>query len=1086
MFINDFQSSNGYRLHQILHTLKSVHGTELDLDSSSDTDLAALGESSEIIKNSIVSESQFNTYNSNPEYAKHMLIMEAIRLYLLEIAPKRKPKHLRENAEVRIDKRNAATIGRWMMKFAETNSSKDDKILAVLNSFSRVGEDLTSIGSPFGPKTVDELIRGYKARVADEAGEDFDRRQARENLHALVLGQKMYNKHHQGLEEMNPAQAPGSQGNAAVQPGTVNVQKGNDKKTVQAAQLANLQKQGYAVVGELPVKEDDASGGADSELAALMKKYGVDPGMGDAATGSVMKEDWGSSDWTAVLRNMDNYLDKHGVNPDTIEAAATDAAEFYHDNMGYDDPEDAKDRIISMWMTRKGWKGMMESDAANPNYHKLAKEHAAAAKAAFDTEDEDDFAKHMDLSNYYKIKAGEKVPDQVVEPERFMGYVEKTYGEHLKESIRLAEANFDHDSYQASMARSELYRNTKYAMDLLKMIKPEDEIQPWISANLTKSAEYLDKVYHYLDYYKTFEPQQLPEDEDHDTTTGMALGETTGSTARQNLMHIVEYSTKLFSMIQPGQKLEGWVAMKLTTASDCVSSSKHYMEYQQFEKHAQDMLGNVEDMAEEGSKMKKKTVKESVGQMLMSMMLNEDQDLAQAQTLLAAKALSDDLQTMAEKIAKMSVEDLMPLVDTMKEQFGLEAAEGYNEMMKTSLEALLSGITDSKDTSDNAILQLQGGGVPSAAGDAEPQPGVTPAEPEGAAPEGEEAPTDELGAPELPADEEPLGRAKKDESVSTRGKPLSEAYINNSKDAINVLGNLRKMAKGAEMGQGKLNPNEVVNDLWDVMQWIEHNMSRSVNEAKKPMTAAQEKFFGKGKKKDAKKDDGKGKKDDKKPGNPFAKKDVKESKLTEKAPPSKQAEKWIKANKQRFVKQYGPEKGMQVLYAKAWKDFVPKSESHVKAVKMLEQSESNLAKLQKAFTAHKAQYARMLKEGQVDDPLKLGYGLEGEVMLDKMGGLDGMIGKLKEMIRSEMRTGVLEIMAEEARATKLAKLESARATAPYGVMWKSKEGSKQSKFFESEQLRKYWLDLNNNLTEQRLVNPNHFDSEINKLVSKKG
>jgi hypothetical protein len=38
------------------------------------------------------------------------------------------------------------------------------------------------------------------------------------------------------------------------------------------------------------------------------------------------------------------------------------------------------------------------------------------------------------------------------------------------------------------------------------------------------------------------------------------------------------------------------------------------------------------------------------------------------------------------------------------------------------------------------------------------------------------------------------------------------------------------MAKSAELGQGRLNPNQVVNDLWDVMQWIEHNMSESVVE----------------------------------------------------------------------------------------------------------------------------------------------------------------------------------------------------------------------------------------------------------------
>ena len=41
--------------------------------------------------------------------------------------------------------------------------------------------------------------------------------------------------------------------------------------------------------------------------------------------------------------------------------------------------------------------------------------------------------------------------------------------------------------------------------------------------------------------------------------------------------------------------------------------------------------------------------------------------------------------------------------------------------------------------------------------------------------------------------------------------------------------------------------------------------------------------------------------------------------LTEKAPPG--MEPWVKANKERFVKQYGKKKGIGVLYATAWQGF---------------------------------------------------------------------------------------------------------------------------------------------------------------------
>ena len=86
--------------------------------------------------------------------------------------------------------------------------------------------------------------------------------------------------------------------------------------------------------------------------------------------------------------------------------------------------------------------------------------------------------------------------------------------------------------------------------------------------------------------------------------------------------------------------------------------------------------------------------------------------------------------------------------------------------------------------------------------------------------------------------------AKKSEStgkkweVSVTGAPATEsvetvateAYVNNAKDAINLLADIRKQSKMAELGQGDpVRPNQLVNDLYDVMQWIEANMKESVN-----------------------------------------------------------------------------------------------------------------------------------------------------------------------------------------------------------------------------------------------------------------
>ena len=71
-----------------------------------------------------------------------------------------------------------------------------------------------------------------------------------------------------------------------------------------------------------------------------------------------------------------------------------------------------------------------------------------------------------------------------------------------------------------------------------------------------------------------------------------------------------------------------------------------------------------------------------------------------------------------------------------------------------------------------------------------------------------------------------------DEDYGTfdQGESLqNEAYINNADDAINLLAAIRKQSKMAERGAGEpVRPNQLVNDLWDVMQWIEHNMKESI------------------------------------------------------------------------------------------------------------------------------------------------------------------------------------------------------------------------------------------------------------------
>lgn len=610
-----------------------------------------------------------------------------------------------------------------------------------------------------------------------------------------------------------------------------------------------------------------------------------------------------------------------------------------------------------------------------------------------------------------------------------------------------------HYEYQASMARSELYRNSKYAMSMLKQVQPDSEIQPWIASSLTKSAAMLDKVYHYLDYYKKFEPEQLPEDDDGD----VELGETSGSVARQNLMMIMEYSVKLFEMIKPGDKLEGWVAMKLTTASECISSCKHYMDYVQFERHAMD------DHFTEAKRAKRRTVAETATQAKaaasmigprgstrrpekkLHVSLNEAEDLAKASTILAAKDIAGQVQEMAEDLAKLSVEELMPLVDIMRGQFGPEAADGFNSAVKVALDELLDLTTKTKEIVSTAVDTLNSGGIPEAETDIE----TAGEEPESAEPSSVDSDIEKdlasLGGEEEPAagtEAEPLGRGKKEE-VAESSKKSSVSKTHGSKDMkAGTPQASRSKPPVAEASKG-FRPD--------------HPDIDGDGDRGEPIKQAA---------KDAKKKKSKGK--------------LPETEIAEKAPPGKKAEDFIKGNKEPFKKRYG-KKWQEVLYATAWKKFGKKTEAYDAHSKSLEEAHAELARLDRDMTSHRARFKAQLAEGRVSDPLNMGYGLEGDAILESMSRVNKRVTSIKHEMKKIMTEGVIGMLKGIQTLNSVENLEKIRENTPYGVIYTTQDGKKSRKMFESADARAYWLELKGNaIGSARLINPETFDAAINR------
>ena len=83
--------------------------------------------------------------------------------------------------------------------------------------------------------------------------------------------------------------------------------------------------------------------------------------------------------------------------------------------------------------------------------------------------------------------------------------------------IELPEPNIDissdelhHDGHdieaddEGAMVKADLYKLAKYSVKLFKKIEDEDQFESWVQAKITKAADYISSVYHYLEYEMKF------------------------------------------------------------------------------------------------------------------------------------------------------------------------------------------------------------------------------------------------------------------------------------------------------------------------------------------------------------------------------------------------------------------------------------------------------------------------------------------------------------------------------------------------------------------------------------------------------
>jgi len=148
-------------------------------------------------------------------------------------------------------------------------------------------------------------------------------------------------------------------------------------------------------------------------------------------------------------------------------------------------------------------------------------------------------------------------------------------------------------------------------------------------------------------------------------------------------------------------------------------------------------------------------------------------EVDQAESLIAARSFSQEMQSMVEKLGRLMNEDLPAVAEQMRNSFGPDVATGFENQTTSVLQSVMDNLRDGKQSIDNSVAEISGGGTPSVSLDME--------SPEVNDMEGEEdldldldldLETDDAELDlEIPdTDEEPLGRAKKESVQSLKNK----------------------------------------------------------------------------------------------------------------------------------------------------------------------------------------------------------------------------------------------------------------------------------------------------------------------------
>jgi hypothetical protein len=153
--------------------------------------------------------------------------------------------------------------------------------------------------------------------------------------------------------------------------------------------------------------------------------------------------------------------------------------------------------------------------------------------------------------------------------------------------------------------------------------------------------------------------------------------------------------------IQPGADIQG-------TSNPQQQQALMAAQQQAKKKQIQDMIKSKQEEIRALQQQMNSPVMSAMGESKKTRRLREASEIQQAQVVLAAQDMVDQVQKMSEQVSSMQFKDLPALVDQIKNEVGVEQATQFNGDASAALSGLLQNLQGTRQQLEQALGVVTG------------------------------------------------------------------------------------------------------------------------------------------------------------------------------------------------------------------------------------------------------------------------------------------------------------------------------------------------------------------------------------------